>query len=679
MWAHQRRESDGRPVWVAPSTVHYTTRTQLTREQEIVDWATTEGRAGAHRAVVAGIPDTLDDGQTNAVRCLTQQPTTVATVVGPAGSGKTRMLRTTADNWAAAGIDVYGLAPTARAADELEHGAGIRADTIDKLLYEHAKPHGRDPAYDLPAGTVVIIDEAGMVDTAKLWAYTQLAQRNQWRTVLVGDHLQLGSVGAGGMFAELVNDPDVATFTLTELHRFNHAWEADASLRLRDSDPTVVDDYLQHSRLHEHHRGIDTAIDRVGRRGASLHADGVDALVLTHTRVVADRLNTTITDRLIDQGHLDPDDHVDVDGQRFYVGQRVMARRNDRQIRPSLTSPEWVRNGDRFTVTGTAPFDGISVADDNGEIWMIPSYYITSGHLDVAYASTIHAAQGATVDQTHTLATPNMGADALYVAMTRGRESNHVHLAPPAFEHDQAHGPLGAPAPWSGREAFQQICANTRTSLDTAIDRRRQLRHANIDPAELERRRTATRDITTAIAAARTPTVASSHVEAEPVEAAPVAASPTPAPESVLDERAAKLVELQAQSKKANAEARQRRERRTTVYQPIDIERLPTETREYIAAMEIEAIMNGSSVDREIAADLQRGRHPLKERHYLEKHTGLIEYLATNNAMSINDYIDHANTHYAPHTPDVDRAGLAADRLRSMEHRRGFDGPGIDL
>lgn len=674
IWAHQRRESDGRPVWVAPSAVHYTTRTQLAREQEIVDWATTNS-SGVHRAIVAGIPDGLDDGQAAAVNGLTQQPATVATVVGPAGSGKTRMLRTAADAWTAAGVGVYGLAPTARSADELQHGAGIRADTIDKLLYEHAKPHGGDPQYQLPAGTVVVIDEAGMVDTAKLWAYTQLAQRNAWRTVLVGDHLQLGSVGAGGMFAELVNDPEVATFTLTELHRFNHPWEADTSLRLRDSDPSVVDDYIGHGRLHEHHRGLDTAIERVAQHGAHLHADGVDALILTHTRAVANRLNTTITDRLIDDGHLDPDLHVDVEDRQFYVGQRVMARRNDRQIRPSLASDEWVRNGDRFTVTGTAPFGGISVVDDNGEIWMMPKYYVTSGHLDVAYASTIHAAQGATVDQTHTLATPNMGADALYVAMTRGRDSNHVHLAPPAFDHDQMHGPLGRPEPWTGRDAFQKICANTRTTLDTAIDKRRQLRHANIDPAELERRRTATQEVAAAAAA---------KVTAPRIEAAPVSdqtpttkpAAPATGPVRTYDAKTTALID---QSKKAKAEAQQRRERRTTVYAPIDVGRLPAETRTYIEAMEVEAILKGSSLDHQIAADLQTGRHPLKLRDYLNTQRGLVEYLSTNNHMSIDDYIDHANTHYAPHTPAHDPVNLATDRLRNLEHRRGFDGPGLDI
>ncbi len=203
-WTGQRRESDGRPVWVAPSAVHYTTRTQLAREQEIVDWTT---HTGAERAIIAAIPEDLDDGQAATVNGLTQHPTPVATVVGPAGSGTTRMLRTAADAWRDAGIGVYGLAPTARAADELQLGAGIRADTIDKLLYEHAKPAGPNPDYQLGSGTVVVIDEAAMVDTAKMWAYSRLANASGWRTVLVGDRQQLGSVNAGGMFAEISTKP----------------------------------------------------------------------------------------------------------------------------------------------------------------------------------------------------------------------------------------------------------------------------------------------------------------------------------------------------------------------------------------------------------------------------------------------------------------------------------------
>ncbi len=500
-WDGQRRRSDNRPVWVAPSAVTYTTRTQLATEQAIVDWAT--GRSPTrHRAVGAGTLDGLDAGQTATVTALTEQPTNVATVVGPAGSGKTRMLRAATDAWRRAGIDVYGLAPTARAADELSQGAGIRADTIDKLLHEHHRPDGPRPTHRLAPGTVVVIDEAGMVDTTRLFAYHQLATANRWRTVLVGDHQQLGSIGAGDMFAELVHDPDALTHHLTELHRFTHPWEADATLKLRDRDPNVADTYDRHHRIHAH-RDLDTAIERLARHAARLHTHGIDVLVLTHTRHTVDRLNHTVTETLLETGHLDAAAGFDIDGHRFYPGQRVMARRNDRRIQLTADCDDFVRNGDRYTIIGPHPLGGLTVTTRHGTTAPIPARYITEGHLDIAYASTIHAAQGATVDETHTLARPSMGADALYVAMTRGRHTNHVHFHPPTFEPDQQHGPLQQPTePWTAHQAFIDICHNHSDTLDTAIDRRRQLRHNNLDPAEHERRRLANLDVNVSLAVA---------------------------------------------------------------------------------------------------------------------------------------------------------------------------------
>ncbi|MEM8620259.1 MAG: MobF family relaxase [Actinomycetota bacterium] len=494
-----RRRSDGRPVWVAPSAVSYTTRAQLAREQDIIGWATTDPPT-QHRAVTATELTGLDEGQAATVRGLTQRPTVVAAVVGPAGSGKTRMLHAAADAWHAAGINVYGLAPTARAADEVAHGASIGADTIDKLLHEHHQRRGPRPEYRLRPGSVVVIDEAGMVDTTKLWAYSRLANRRGWRTVLVGDHHQLDAIGAGGMFAELVHHPDVATRTLTELHRFTQPWEADASLRLRSRDPSVVNDYVRHHRLHAH-TDHDTAIGHLAQHGARLQADGVDALILTHTRKHANQLNRAISDTLLESGHLDTVSGFEIEGHRLYPGQRVMARRNDRRIH--TTSGDFVRNGDRYTITGPHLHDGLHAVTPNGDVVTIPATYIAAGHLDFAYAATIHSAQGATVDETHTLATPTMGADALYVAMTRGRHHNHLHLHPPTFEPEQ-HGPLQHPdRPWTARAAFVDICCDARNSLDTAINHRRQLRAASIDPIELEWRRQAAAD---AAALAQRPT-----------------------------------------------------------------------------------------------------------------------------------------------------------------------------
>ena len=161
----------------------------------------------------------LDDGQVAAVVAMLTHPRPVITVVGPAGAGKTTMLAAAVTSWQRAGIGVFGVGPSATAARQLRDGAGTAADTLRKLVYEHSPKqttgHGpADPLWDLPARSVIIIDESGMVDTRLLHDYSRIAQANQWRTVLVGDHRQLDPVDAGGMFAELVDDPAVTTIEL---------------------------------------------------------------------------------------------------------------------------------------------------------------------------------------------------------------------------------------------------------------------------------------------------------------------------------------------------------------------------------------------------------------------------------------------------------------------------------
>ena len=186
--------------------------------------------------------DGLDDSQVAAVVAMLCDLRPVIPVVGPAGAWKTTMLAAAVTSWHRAGIGVFGVGPSATDARQLRDGAGTVADTLHELVYEHSvkQTAGRGPTdtmWDLPARSVVIIDESGMVDTRLLHDYARIAQAKQWRTVLVDAHRQLDAVDAGGMFAELVGDPAVVTVELDTLHRFEDDWEADASLLLRDGDP----------------------------------------------------------------------------------------------------------------------------------------------------------------------------------------------------------------------------------------------------------------------------------------------------------------------------------------------------------------------------------------------------------------------------------------------------------
>lgn len=48
--------------------------------------------------------------------------------------------------------------------------------------------------------------------------------------------------------------------------------------------------------------------------------------------------------------------------------------------------------------------------------------------MELAYATTVHGAQGETVEAAHVLIGEHTGAASAYVAMTRGRENNTAHL-----------------------------------------------------------------------------------------------------------------------------------------------------------------------------------------------------------------------------------------------------------
>ena len=55
------------------------------------------------------------------------------------------------------------------------------------------------------------------------------------------DPEQLGAVDAGGIFPLIAARH--GSYRLTEVRRFNHAWEREASLRLREGDVTALAEY----------------------------------------------------------------------------------------------------------------------------------------------------------------------------------------------------------------------------------------------------------------------------------------------------------------------------------------------------------------------------------------------------------------------------------------------------
>jgi len=106
------------------------------------------------------------------------------------------------------------------------------------------------------------------------------------------------------------------------------------------------------------------------------------------------------------------------------VGDIVATRRNHRRLRTTAGEP--IRNRERWTVTDTNDSGEITVTrlDGHGTI-TLPADYVRE-HVQLAYATTEHGAQGETDDRSITLATTATTGRGLYVGMTRGRDENHA-------------------------------------------------------------------------------------------------------------------------------------------------------------------------------------------------------------------------------------------------------------
>jgi conjugative relaxase-like TrwC/TraI family protein len=414
------RRRDGLSVFEHHGAARFTTLETLGIEQRVLDLAV---RAADRRgvalpaAVDAAITEAgLGADQASAVRAVTQDGDTVICVVGSAGTGKSRTMGAAARAWQVSGVPVRGLAVSAVAAGVLQTEAGIPSETVAKLLFEHDRPGGPDTQWRLHRGEVVVVDEAAMVASRDLARLTQLAAEAQAKLVLVGDHAQLGAVEAGGLFRLLA---DTGAVELSGVRRFSHDWERHASLRLRARDPAVIATYDQHGRI----RGCDRleALDAAYTAWVDARAVGQSVVVCASDHATVDATSCRIRAHRVAAGQVEPGG-VHAGGHVVGVGDEIVTTRNDRRLMTSASA--WVRNGDRWTITHRHPDGSLTVSHLGGHGRVVlPADYVNQD-VALAYALTVHKAQGVTVDRAVLVADEATTAEALYVGVTRGRHHN---------------------------------------------------------------------------------------------------------------------------------------------------------------------------------------------------------------------------------------------------------------
>lgn len=424
-------DGNSRPVGVGDR--RWSTAELLAVEQRMLRLAMLPIRGGTSHIDLARVEEALaarpDLGpdQAEMVRRITTSTNAVDVVVGRAGTGKTYALAAAVTLWREAGYEPIGLALAARAAAELHHGAGLPATTVARLFAD-AQRTGTSP---LTSRSVVVVDEAAMVDTRRLATLLDMSRAAGAKVVLVGDHHQLPPVEVGGSFAALVER--LEPIELTANRRQVHGWERELLADLRvghdghDGIRRAIDTYADHDRIHVDEHSDDVRARMVDDWFAAT-TEGRDALMVALRREDVRDLNDRIRALLINNGHLVDDGAVSVtlrDGstRSFVVGDRVVCGRNDQRLGVHNALAGVITAIDSEDEHNTVTFGG-----REGGTYTVPLRYLEAGDLDHGYATSIHKAQGSTVDVCALLGDDRLYRQAGYTALSRGRNENRLYL-----------------------------------------------------------------------------------------------------------------------------------------------------------------------------------------------------------------------------------------------------------
>lgn len=455
-----RRASDGRPRFRPHRDERFATLAQLDAEERLLALTGAGGSPMLTEPALSEVQTDLgalglDDHQRAAVVGILGSPRKADALIGPAGTGKSRTMAALSAAWNEHhGTPVIGVATSQAAANVLADD-GVPATNVARFLQRH-EPAPDTPAIDpLPPGCIIIIDEAGMSATDQLDRVRALVEAAHGKIVFTGDDRQLGPVGAGGVLAHLARthpeeDPGGQpqppgtgpVFRLSDPRRFAEAWEGPSSLGLRRGDVDALQAYDNHGRVRcgSH----DAVVKQATEAYLADTLAGRRSLLITATNGHAADIAGHIRTHLIRLGQVEPDADAVVlrDGNRASVGDLVQTRRNDwtptqggRRSRPVINREVW--RVERRRADGSLEVTLVEGAEDGRRhlVHLDPDY--VAQHVALAYASTVHAAQGRTVNTSHVLVDPAMTRDALYVALTRGHAENVAWVVTAAEVDDE--------------------------------------------------------------------------------------------------------------------------------------------------------------------------------------------------------------------------------------------------
>lgn len=404
----------------------YSTREMIGVERELVQHVKARQGEGRHlvdaRTVEASITarPTIKPEQAAALRHITRGRDGVAYVTGDAGTGKSYLMSAVREVYEKEGYTVHGLSFTNKAAQGLERDAGIKSRSVDRFLLDV-----QNGKAGITSRSVVVLDEAGMLDSRKTLALVKAVTEKGAKLVAVGDEKQIQPILAGQAFGHASRT--FGSARLSEIVRQTHEWERKAVRdlaegRVREGIGALAE--RGRVKIFEDRNAARAAMVDEWQKGTKEGLAKAPLMLATKNAEVRS-LNELARERLkaegrIGEGHVFETAHGKAE---FAAGERIIFTGNDK--------PRGILNSTMATIDKVdKERRALTVTTETGaRLTFKPE---EMGKFRHGYAITTHKSQGVTASRALVMVDGyTMDREKLYVGVSRGREGNMIFADKP--------------------------------------------------------------------------------------------------------------------------------------------------------------------------------------------------------------------------------------------------------
>jgi conjugative relaxase-like TrwC/TraI family protein len=282
----------------------FTTARTIEAEHEIVHRVTEERNqiepvlSRSDAIAVADQHQYLNRAQKSVVEDVLSAPDRVQGIQGYAGAGKTTTLSVIREAAETQGYTVEGIAPTSRAARQLNE-AGVESGTLQSFLAHSAKPDAAEQKH------FYLVDESSLASTNQMREFLARLGSND-RVLLIGDTRQHQGVEAGRPFEQL-QEAGMRTAKLDEIVRQKDpALKSAVELLAKGQVSAALESLQQQGRVQE----IPNTEERIRAIAKAYVESPEKTLIVSPDNASRRELNVAVRQELKANGTLAPEDRT---------------------------------------------------------------------------------------------------------------------------------------------------------------------------------------------------------------------------------------------------------------------------------------------------------------------------------------------------------------------------------